>query len=567
MATGAQLITEALVELGVSQVFGLPGAQTLELFDEFAAQHIEAVPTSCERGAAFIGCGYAGVTGRPAVLAIVPGAGLTHALSGIAEAYVDGHPMLVLVTAIRNDLEFKYQLHEMDQAAVVRPVCKQVFSAAQVGQLKAMVHEAYQLAVRPPAGPTVIEVPTNLFWQKSKSPAEVVQPPTFPSPTDAELDHAAAVLRESERLAIYVGAGCFGAADTLVELAEGLQAPVATTLSGRGVIPEDHRLAAGYGTGPGGEPAAAKLLVRADTLLVVGARFAEVGTASFGLPKKLRVVHLDADPEVIGANIPTEVGLVGDATTVLPQLASRLADFVPSGNPVLSEQLGRLKATPYGPVNGERIHPGYLFAELRRHLPRDAVIVTDSGSHTFWAAAAFPVLSPRTYIAPTDYSSMGFGCPAAIGAVWAVGDRPVIATLGDGGFRMSAMELVEAMGRQRSPKVIVFNDATYSMIAHGQRSVYKRTVATDIHNPDFECLAAAFRMPFARLSSDAEVGQRLGALIGTDGPLFIEALVEPQAVPPYFEGVVKTNTQRMPLGEKLHFGARMLKRALFGVPQ
>jgi len=428
-----------------------------------------------------------------------------------------------------------------------------------------MIHEAYQLAVSAPPGPTVVEVPTNLYWQKSKTCLPVPALPVAPQPTADELDRAVAVLRESKRLAIYAGAGCFCVSDGLVKLAEQLGAPVATTLSGRGVIPEDHALAAGYGTGPGGEVAAAELLTRADTLLAIGARFAEVGTASFGLPKKLRLVHLDIDPEVIGANLPTEVGLVGDAAQVLPELASRLEGFVPAGNAALVAELAALRPTPYGPVNGDRIHPGYLFAQLREHLPRDAVLVTDSGSHTFWAAAAFPVLAPRTYLAPTDYSSMGFGCPASIGAVWAVPERQVVATLGDGGFRMSAMELIEAVARGRAPKVIVFNDASYSMIAHGQRSLYKRTVATDINNPDFSCLAAAFRMPFAQLRTDAEVGAQLGELIGREGPLFIEALIEPQAVPPYFAGAVKNNTRRMPLGEKLHFGARMLKRAILGV--
>ncbi len=283
--TGARRVVQALVDGGADLVFGIPGTHNIELYDELERSPLRPVLVTDEQAASFMADGVSRTSDRVGVLNLVPGAGVTNALSGIAEAFMDCVPMVVLASGIRTDTGKAYQLHAIDQLAVLAPVTKAAVRARTIEDIYPRIREAFVQAREGRPGPVAVEIPANLLMLTfpAEEPVFAAAPPRTPRPDPSLLEAAARQLNGAERPALYLGLGAAGAADLLPLLAERLGAPVCTTIQGKGVFPESHPLWMWNGFGASAPPFASKIMESRDALLAIGCRFGEVATGSYGM--------------------------------------------------------------------------------------------------------------------------------------------------------------------------------------------------------------------------------------------------------------------------------------------
>jgi acetolactate synthase-1/2/3 large subunit len=333
--TGGEIVARALADEGIRYTFGIPGTHNIELYDALAqSDRVHPVLVTDEQSASFMADAYWRASGRLACVNVVPGAGLTHTLSGIAEAFMDNVPLLVLGCGIRQDFKKAYQLHDIDQLAVARPVTKDAFRIERGADLYPEIRGACALARAGTPGPVMVEVPVNLYLARHEvdpsgwgAPAPMTPPVASPE----QLDRVAAALNTpGARPLVYLGLGAAGAGVDLVALAERLEAPVATTIQGKGVFPESHPLFLWNGFGDAAPPFARKVARGCAATLAIGCRFSEVGTGSYGLTPPQPLIHADIDPTVPGRNYPTDIAVAADAgafvRALLPRLTRRAAN-------------------------------------------------------------------------------------------------------------------------------------------------------------------------------------------------------------------------------------------------
>lgn len=327
--TGAELARFALEQVGVTHTFGIPGVHNTELYDKLnLSKQITPVQVTHEAGAAFMADAVSRVSESIGTIVVVPAAGLTHAASGIGEAYLDGIPMLVICGGVRNDLEFEYQLHQMDQRQFMKGLTKETFLIESHEDVIPAIYEAYRIATTGEPGPVFVEIPVNIQLMA----AEVAGLPTFepqrqaPSFTDQDIQGAVDLIRASKNPCIFAGWGSRDATAGLLQLAKMLDAPVATTLQGLSVFPASHPLHVGMGFGPSAVPAAKAAFANCDCMIAIGTRFSEIPTGSFGVTVPENLVHIDINPKAINANYPAKIGLCGDAVDILPAIVTALGN-------------------------------------------------------------------------------------------------------------------------------------------------------------------------------------------------------------------------------------------------
>ncbi|HKJ93734.1 MAG TPA: thiamine pyrophosphate-binding protein, partial [Longimicrobiales bacterium] len=305
--SGGQIVVRALEDEGVLFTFGIPGTHNIELYDVLAESRVQPVLVTDEQGASFMADAVWRASGRLGCANLVPGAGVTHAMSGIAEAFMDNVPMLVLGCGIRQDTGKGYQLHDVDQMAMVAPVTKAQLRPLEGSELYTTIRQACRVARAGVPGPVFVEVPANLYLFKHDVDLEEERrhwhdrpAPLPPAPDPDELARVAALLEKAERPLLYLGLGAVGAGADLVKLAERLEAPVATTFQGKGVFPELHLLSLWPGFGAAAPAFARDVAASCDAILAIGCRFGEVGTGSYGLQLPGPLIHVDIDPAVLG---------------------------------------------------------------------------------------------------------------------------------------------------------------------------------------------------------------------------------------------------------------------------
>ncbi|MDE2368048.1 MAG: thiamine pyrophosphate-binding protein [Burkholderiales bacterium] len=568
--TGAWLARHALEQLGIRTTFGIPGVHNTELYDELNnSALITPVLVSHECGGAFMADAMSRLSASVGTLVTVPAAGLTHAASGIGEAFLDGIPMLVICGGIRTDLDWQFQLHEMDLHAFMKGITKATFKIEHTADVVPTIFEAYRIATSGEPGPVFIEMPMNV----QMFPGEVGElprwtPPPLPAPAQAELvDGAVGLLRDARRPALFVGWGANGCAADIVALAEHLQAPVATTLQGLSVFPGGHALHTGFGFGPSAVPAARNAFAGCDVMLAIGARFGEIATGSFGVTVPPRLIHIDICPHVLNANYPAAVAIAGDARVVVPQLLAALRAALPArgADSALHQRIAADKRayrqTWYDHDSRGRVNPARFFDALRAAAPADAVTVVDDGNHTYLTAELMPMLTAGTAIGPTDFNAMGYAVPAAIGARLARPGVAVNCIVGDGCFRMSCMEIVTATALGLGIVYYVFCDGELSQISQAQEIPYNRKPCTVLARVDLQGVAQAVGAVYLRIADDAALAGAIAAADATAAqgrPVIVEVDIDYGKRTAFTEGVVKTNFKRFTLGQK----ARALSRAV-----
>jgi acetolactate synthase I/II/III large subunit len=570
MQSGAELIMSALKAQGVDRIFGIPGVQNLELFDALKDSGIETVLVTHELCAAFMAEATSRVTGKAGCALTVPGPGLTNAFTGIGESLLDSSPVVVIIPGPRNDTTLKYQLHQMPQAELARAITKAAIRVERADDIYPEIQRAFEIATSGEPGPVVVEVPYNLFMQRAE-PKQAATPPAPAPPDPQAIESILRLLRAAKRVGIYVGFGASNARGELMRLTELLQAPIATTLGGRGVVPEDFPYSVGFGFGASGTAIAEDVFAECDLVLAVACKFGEVATGAYGFPRPKQLIHIDINPEVVGRNMPATVGLVADAQAALAWLVAALdRDPEVRSRPPDTRLIHRIEAWRAkfaARVEGEpawesSVNPAKLMWTLRKLASRDAVITTDSGGHQFWVAEYFPVYERRSYLTPTDYQSMGYSVPAMIAAKLACPSRQVIGVVGDGSFLMTGAELVTAARLGLDLVVLIFNDGELGIIREAQEKIFRRTSAIKLRNPDFQTLARAYGADYFLIANDSEIEPRLKAGLASGTLAVVDARVEYREMTRYFKGASSAVVGRMPLAQKARMAARLVRRCL-----
>ena len=574
--TAAWLAVRALENLGVRFTFGIPGVHNTELYDELNNSGlITPVLVTHEGCAAYMADAVSRVSDTVGALAIVPAAGATHAASGIGEAFLAGVPMIVVAGGVRTDLPFRYQLHQIDQHAFLKPLTKATFKVLEHKDVAPTLYEAYRIATSGEPGPVFIELPVNLqLFPGEADEVQAFTPLTAETRISNEsIQEAVRILSAATRPGMFLG---WGARDALAEttaLAELLQAPVSTTLQGLSVFPANHPLHTGFGFGPSAVPAARNAFAGCDALLAIGTRFAEIATGSFGITVPENLVHIDINPAVFSANYPAKVAIEGDAKEVSHLLLEGLRDKFPrrEKNEALHLQIRsdkqRYREEWYAHDSQGRVNPARFFDALRRRLPDDAIVSVDDGNHTYLTAELFPVRAPKTLIVPTDFNSMGYAVPAAIGAKLARPERAVAAIVGDGAFMMTGMEIATAALHRLGIVFCVFHDGELSQISQAQELTYARTPCTTLGALNLEGAALATGAAWVRMADDAGIEPALERAFGIAAagqPVVLDVNIDYSKRTAFTQGAVKTNFRRFPLAQKLRMAMRVLKRKVTG---
>jgi acetolactate synthase-1/2/3 large subunit len=513
---GATVVVETLAGLGADCVFGLPGSQNVELFEALRRSRLRTVVATHELAASFMAAGHAMASGRPGVLLTIPGPGFTHALTGLAEAFLDSVPLLHVAGAPATGPGRRFRLQALDQRGMAGPVVKRVFEPQSGADIGSCLAEAYALAQSGEPGPVLVLLPERLLSEPSRREAPASRAVAAGGALDpAQVDRVVELVERAKRVLIYAGRGAGHATGELRTLAEALGALVVTTTSARGTLPEDHPLCRPFDFGTPASEALNEMLERADLVLAIGCKFSHNGAHGFRLrvaPAKL--VHVDASPSVPGSNYECALSLCADAGVFLRGLLARLGvarERDETWPAAALESVWRPARARHSAAGAEPRIPGAdpptpagFFAALRRALPAESCLVTDSGLHQTLARRYFTVLAPRGLLIPSNLQSMGFGLPAAIGARLALPDRPVVALVGDGGFAASGLELLTAVREGVPLTVIVFNDGQLGLIRQQQWGRHGRSHGTALANPDFAKLAGAVGASYRRLERDAE---------------------------------------------------------------
>lgn len=576
--TGAVLAVHALEQLGIDHTFGIPGVHNTELYDALgASEEITPLLVTHEGGGAFMADGVSRTSDQTGTLVIVPAAGMTHAMSGIGEAYLDGIPMLVISGGIRRDTGHHFQLHDVDQGRVLDGLIKQYTLVESHQEVIPSIYDAYRTAHEGEPGPIFVEIPAEIqLFRGAVDAMPSFEPDLSPGPTveDEAIERAVDLLTEADQPGLYVGWGAVDAAAETTRFAERLVAPIATTLQGKSAVPARHPLHTGVGYGPSAVPAAQNAFADCDALLAVGARFAELATGSYGMTVPDTLVHVDVNPEVFDKNHPATVTIEGDAQQVLRRLHNALhtRDWeAPRQREPLTRQIQQDKTDyreQWTDVESDTlVSPGPFFEHLRRLLDDDAQMVVDDGKHTFLAAELFPVQRPRGFISPTDFNCMGYCVPAAIGAKLANPDRQVAAVVGDGAFLMTGMELLTAATHDLGVMVFVFHDGELGQISQFQSIPLNRKTSTVLGDVKVEGVAEATGAHFVRMATDADIEDSLeeARTVAASGqPAIVDVNIDYRRRTQMTKGVVKTNLSRFSTTEKIRFVARAAKRHLFG---
>lgn len=491
--TGGRAVAAALRVEGIEHVFGIVGTHNCPLFDGIRDEpSIRAVTVRHEQGASLMAAGYARASGKVAACFVVPGPGLTNALTGMGMAHSESAPMLVFggQNAYAQLEREGGHFHELANSVnVAGSVCGYATRASEPNDIPKVVREAMRAMRCQRPRPAYIEVPLDVQSGEAEVALLPAETYTRPAGDSATIADAVKALKSATRPFIFAGGGVESAEATpqLLRVAESLGAPVVTSMFGRGAISDRHPLALGDGWGR--LNLYDELLERADLVLVVGSRIDVVSDVNVGARFPQRIVQVDIDPLVVGQRRPVEVGIVGDAKAVLDDLARNLdgkeracwfdvEDFRRRKHATLAQHCGPVLT---------------LIEDLRAAMPEDTIFVDDLTLVGYWMPLLMDTYQPRTLIHPGTYGTLGYSLPAAIGAKLACARQPVVSISGDGGFLFTMQELATARALNLDLIALVFNDNAFGAIrTYQDRMLGSRHIGAELVNPDFVKLGEAF---------------------------------------------------------------------------
>jgi acetolactate synthase I/II/III large subunit len=538
--TGAKALICALEKEGVDIVFGLPGGANLPIYDALVDASFRHILVRHEQSAAHMADGYARIKRKAGVCFATSGPGATNLITGIATAYADSSPMIAITGQVPLPMLGKDAFQETDIIGVANPCTKYAFQPRMASDIPEMVKKSFYIAESGRPGPVLIDIPKDVQQATGelKFP-EFIKVRGYNPIVDADLTQvgkAVEILLKSERPIIMAGGGVIlsGAFSELQALSELLMIPVVTTFKGKGAFPENHPLAVGP-IGMHGHAEANKIVLEADCIVAVGARFSDRSVGRFDeFGKGMSIIHMDVDPAEIGKNKSVDVAVIGDVKSSIRTLVKMLPKKIPKkgeDNPWLKR---RKELIDYY-SDTLKDYPRELTArkslkKLREILPANAITTTEVGQCQMWASLHFNVISPGTFFSSTGLGTMGFGFPASIGAKAAKPDVPVVDIAGDGSFNMTENSLAVSVLDNLPVIVFLMNNYMLGMVAQWQRTFYNRRYM-GVHQrncPDYSKIAQAYGAQGIRVESSQELEAAIKAALKNEVATVIDIPIDPE---------------------------------------
>jgi acetolactate synthase I/II/III large subunit len=555
MLTGSQVIFKVLEQENVEAIFGYPGGSVMDIYDEMMRHDIKHILVRHEQGAIHAADGYARASGKVGVCLVTSGPGATNTVTGIANAYMDSIPVVVLTGQVPTAFIGNDAFQEADITGITRPCTKHNFLVRNVDDLGRTMKEAFHIARSGRPGPVLVDLPKDVI-QGVTDDATLAYPLSLngetANPFEVKCVEALELIRQAKRPLILSGGGVLlgRAWQELRTLARNINAPVTSSLMGLGAFPGSDPLWLGM-PGMHGTYYSNMAISHCDLLIAVGVRFDDRLTSKVeAFAPHASIVHIDIDPVSINKTIKAGVSIVGDCKPILQLLNQWLTnDGVPRPAEQTQEwlsQIARWKADmPLAYCRGERIKPQYVIEKLYELTRGEAIIATEVGQNQMWTAQFYRFDEPNTFISSGGLGTMGFGFPAAIGAQVAFPDKLVVDIAGDGSIQMNIQEVATAVQYQIPVKVVILNNGFLGMVRQWQELFYgKRYSQTNMnYAPDFVKLAEAYGASGFRATKPNEVEKVLKEGLSTPGPVLMDFKVEPE------EGVYPMVRPGAPLSE------------------
>ena len=540
--TGAQILMECLKREGVDLIFGFPGGAVIDIYDELPKHPIRHILVRHEQAAVHAADGFARASGKVGVCLVTSGPGATNTVTGIATAYMDSIPLVILTGQVPTSLIGNDAFQEDDIVGITRPCTKHNYLVKNVADLAATIKQAFFIARTGRPGPVLIDLPKDVVKATAKfSYPESISIRSYNpnmSPNRKQLRKAAELIAHSTKPVIYAGGGVVSSnsADELTKLADDYHLPVTTTLMGLGAFPGDHPGWLGM-LGMHGTYTANMAINDCDLLISVGARFDDRVTGRVNaFASRAKIIHIDIDPTSISKNVVVDVPIVADCKQGLAGLAEELARIKDvdwrTKHEAWNQSLTEMK-TAY-PLNYAKkdgvIKPQWVVEKIFELSGGEAIISTEVGQNQMWAAQYYTYTKPRTLLTSGGLGTMGYGFPAAIGAQFAFPDRLVVDIAGDGSIQMNIQELATAVSYNVPVKIVILNNGYLGMVRQWQELFYKKNYcATCLHtNPDFVALAKAYGAGGFLVERPEDLEETLRAAFAYPGPVIVDVRVEPE---------------------------------------
>ncbi|MCJ7773063.1 MAG: biosynthetic-type acetolactate synthase large subunit [Desulfobacterales bacterium] len=537
--TGAQILMKVLQEEGVDIIFGYPGGALIDIHDELAKTDITHVLVRHEQGAVHAADGYARASGTVGTCLVTSGPGATNTVTGIASAYMDSIPVVVLTGQVSSHLIGNDAFQEVDIVGITRPCTKHNYLVQSTDDLARVVREAYYLARSGRPGPVLVDIPKDVVNNKASynPPKEIKLKSYNPTyiPNKKQLLKAVKLISEAKKPLIFAGGGIIlsKASSELTEFARSIQSPVTASLMGLGAFPASDPLWQGM-IGMHGTYRANMCTGECDLMISIGVRFDDRVTGKTdAFASQAKIVHIDIDPTSIRKNVPVTVPIVGDCKITLKQLNNMLKNEdlkgVKEKRKKWLDQIQKWKDTkPLAYEQKEIIKPQYVIEKLYEVTKGEAIVTTEVGQNQMWAAQYYHFDKPGHFITSGGLGCMGFGLPAAIGAQMACPDKMVVDIAGDGSIQMNIQELATAVQYKLPIKVVILNNGYLGMVRQWQELIYEKRYNFTLmdHAPDFVKLAEAYGAVGLRAEKPDDVEKVLKEGFKISQPVIMDFLVE-----------------------------------------
>lgn len=532
--SGAKIVVETLIEQGCNTVFGYPGGQVINLFDELylCRDRIKHVLTAHEQGASHAADGYARATGKVGVVIATSGPGATNLVTGIATAYLDSVPMVAITGNVPCSLIGRDSFQEVDIVGVTMPVTKHNFIVKDVTELADTLRMAFKIAKSGRPGPVLVDIPKDI--QVALCEFEPEKQPVIPYPLnfapEDKLREVAELINSCERPYIYFGGGVISgkASDEIIALADKIDAPMGCSLMGLSAVPANNPRFLGM-QGMHGHYASSVAEDEADLVIALGARFSDRATGNLKrFAKNFRIIHIDIDSAELDKNVPANLAVQGDIKDAVARLTAMVEE---KKHDTWSARIEELKAEENQRVasarSGRELDP-FAIVDIVSEYENDANIVTDVGQHQMWTAQRYPLKKPRTFLTSGGLGTMGFGMGAAIGAAEATGRRSILFT-GDGSFGMNLNELATSVTQETPLTIVIMNNGVLGMVRQWQTLFFNKhysNTTLDGRKTDFVKLAEAFGAKGTRVFTKDELRQAVQESFAYNGTFIIDCAVD-----------------------------------------
>jgi acetolactate synthase I/II/III large subunit len=537
---GAKALIASLEKEDVDIVFGIPGGANLPIYDELVDANFRHILVRHEQAAAHMADGYARIKRKSGVCLATSGPGATNLITGIATAHADSIPMIAITGQVPLAMIGKDAFQETDIIGISNPCTKYAFQPRRAVEIPEVIKKAFYIAESGRPGPVLVDIPKDVQQEKT----EIEFPdlikvrgykPAF-DPDLSQIEKAIDLIMKAEKPILMAGGGVIlsGAFHELQALAEILMCPVVTTFKGKGAFPENHPLAMGP-IGMHGHAEANKIIIEADCIIAIGARFSDRSVGRFDeFGKGMSIIHLDVDPAEIGKNKSVDVAVIGDVKSSLRTIVKMLTTKGLRRDPDNSWLKRRKELIEYYTSTikdySREITAKKTLKKLRELLPSESIVTTEVGQCQMWASLHFDVISPGTFFSSTGLGTMGFGFPASIGAKSAKPDFPVVDIAGDGSFSMTENSLAVSVLEKLPVIVFLLNNYMLGMVAQWQRTFYNRRYMGVQQNrcPDYVKLAESYGAQGIRVQSMNELDKAIKTAINSDVATVIDIPIDPE---------------------------------------